>query len=262
MKIKLKIKDMGKVESSLVKLSGSLNDITFYTREGKEYYRKKSNLNKDRFEKDPAFARTRERSSEFGNSSRFAKILFDVASPYTKGRRDSRAYNRLMSVMNKIKDFDTLSESGQRNPMQGISNPEAQSLLLDYRFDTRVGLHSFLYRNFELDEQGRLSLLAFNPMKELLSIEGAVGFSMLSYNIEVEPAEGACHVERSNEYQGIIEDSFSDVILTFNKPAAAAKTQIYMLMLTFHERQRGNSIPMSGKQGSICAFIAVVAGEN
>ena len=60
---------------SLIKVEGTLDDLTFY--KGKEGYlvRTKGGVSANRIKSDPAFARTRENGSEFGHCATSGKIL-------------------------------------------------------------------------------------------------------------------------------------------------------------------------------------------
>ena len=62
--------------SSLIKISGTLGDLTFYRMDGKDIVRRKTSLNKKRVKSDPAFENSRKSSAVFGAASSLAKETY------------------------------------------------------------------------------------------------------------------------------------------------------------------------------------------
>jgi hypothetical protein len=253
---------MGKVDGSLLKLSGNIYDMNFYVRNGKPFYRKKSNLNKERVDTDPAFARSRACSNEFANASRFTKILFDASSMFSKGIRDSGAYNRLMSVMNKIKEYDTKSGQGKRSPIVGILDSNAHQLLMDYQFNEVVSLKSVFFSSFELNENGHLIIKGLNPVSGILAPKNADFYSLAAGRVDVDVSSGACDVVWSNIHQGALTDSISDIALMFDNQSSSNNVRIYMVKLSFYELCNGQQYPFNGKNGVVCGFVKVLSGDD
>lgn len=99
-------------QSSLIKLEGKMDGISFYKRKGSFYARKASGPSKQRILTDPKFKRTRENLTEFqalGQASRVFKRALRPVSNFT----DGEMRNRMMRVFRRI---NKLSEGprGQR----------------------------------------------------------------------------------------------------------------------------------------------------
>ena len=61
--------------SGVLKIEGTIEDLTFYKKDGKFLVRKKGGISKERIENEPNFVRTRENGSEFGHSGKSGKLL-------------------------------------------------------------------------------------------------------------------------------------------------------------------------------------------
>jgi hypothetical protein len=72
-------------QAGLIKITGTIGDITFYQLEEEYYLRKKTSLNRKRFLKDPAFAGSRIRSAQFGVASSLASRFYRSLPKEKKG---------------------------------------------------------------------------------------------------------------------------------------------------------------------------------
>jgi hypothetical protein len=52
--------------SGIIKIEGTVEDLTFYKKDGRNFVRRKGGVSKERIENDPNYVRTRENNSEFG----------------------------------------------------------------------------------------------------------------------------------------------------------------------------------------------------
>lgn len=55
---------------SFIKFEGTLDGLTFYQKDGKNFVKTKTQVNKNRLMNDPAYQRTRENMQEFDGSTR------------------------------------------------------------------------------------------------------------------------------------------------------------------------------------------------
>ncbi len=68
-------------QSGLIKLKGTLDNVSFYKTKDGDLARMKTSVDGDRIANDPAFIRTRENNSEFGSSARSGKLTRDNLRP-------------------------------------------------------------------------------------------------------------------------------------------------------------------------------------
>ena len=71
------LKQINKMAKSngILKIEGTLDELTFYNKDGKSFVRKKGGVSKERIENDPNYVRTRENNAEFSHSTSSAKTL-------------------------------------------------------------------------------------------------------------------------------------------------------------------------------------------
>ena len=123
-------------QKGIIKLKGTIGDITFYKRE-------KGGIDASRIASDPAFQRTRENGSEFGRAGKAGKMLRTALRPLLINSADGRMVSRLTQAMVKVIQADTVSERGLRNVIDG----EAE-LLFGFEFNIRGKLGTSLYAPF------------------------------------------------------------------------------------------------------------------
>ncbi len=76
--------------TGILKIEGTIEDLTFYKKDGKNYVRRKGGVSKERIANDPNFVRTRENGSEFGHSASAGKMLRLAASSMVFKAKDSQ----------------------------------------------------------------------------------------------------------------------------------------------------------------------------
>jgi hypothetical protein len=68
-------------QKGIIKLKGTIGDITFYKTQDGHLAREKGGIDASRIASDPAFQRTRENGSEFGRAGKAGKILRTALRP-------------------------------------------------------------------------------------------------------------------------------------------------------------------------------------
>ena len=108
-------------ESSILKLKGVLDGMSFYKNSEGHYVRAKGGIEKERILNDANFARTRENMNEFANINGAGKLIRNSVSEYLRRAKDMRTSSRLVSTVSKIKNLDSVSPRGQRTFANGFS---------------------------------------------------------------------------------------------------------------------------------------------
>ncbi|MDQ1859238.1 hypothetical protein [Chryseobacterium sp. WLY505] len=121
---------------SVIKITGAVGDLVFYTLNGKNVVRKKSGFNKAAFKKNPSYEKVRQNSSEFGHCSKIGKIIRKSLEVYIKEAGDPLLYQKFTKVMTTIKDLDTLSERGKRTVENGLKTEDGRKLLREFQLGT------------------------------------------------------------------------------------------------------------------------------
>lgn len=96
-------------QKGIIKLRGTIGDITFYKTKDGHMAREKGGVDAKRIANDPAFQRTRENGSEFGRAGKAGKILRASIRTLLLNSADSRMVSRLTQSMIKVIQADTTS---------------------------------------------------------------------------------------------------------------------------------------------------------
>lgn len=89
-------------QKGIIKLRGTIGDITFYKTKDGHMAREKGGVDAKRIANDPAFQRTRENGAEFGRAGKAGKILRASIRTLLLNSADSRMVSRLTQSMIKV----------------------------------------------------------------------------------------------------------------------------------------------------------------
>src|SRR5690606_25718153 len=106
-------------QSGIIKLKGTIGDITFYKSKDGYLARQKGGVEKERFLNDSKFQRTRENAAEFGRAGKASKTLCTAIRPVLNRTQDSRMISRLVQAMMRVIKADRVSNRGLRNVLDG-----------------------------------------------------------------------------------------------------------------------------------------------
>ena len=106
-------------QKGIIKLKGTIGDITFYKTKDGHLAREKGGIDASRIANDPAFQRTRENGSEFGRAGKAGKTLRTAMRKLLLNSSDSRMVSRLTQSMVKVIQADVVSDRGLRNVIDG-----------------------------------------------------------------------------------------------------------------------------------------------
>lgn len=106
--------------NGLVKIDGTVDDVTFYRKNGKNFIRQKGGVSGERIKTDPSYARTRENNAEFGHCGVAAKNLRTAAGSMVNKAKDSKLSSRMLQAMARVKNNDLISARGSRTVGVGI----------------------------------------------------------------------------------------------------------------------------------------------
>lgn len=173
-------------QKGIIKLDGTIGDITFYkTRDG-YLAREKGGIPADRIANDPAFQRTRENGAEFGRAGKAGKVLRNAIRALLQNASDARMVSRLTQEMVKVIQEDATNPRGLRNVIDG----EAE-LLEGFDFNIGGKLGTTLYAPFTavIDRvAGTLTagLASFIPQNMIAAPGGTTHFRIISAGAEVD----------------------------------------------------------------------------
>jgi hypothetical protein len=202
-------------QKGIIKLKGTIGDITFYKTQDGHLAREKGGIDASRIASDPAFQRTRENGSEFGRAGKAGKLLRTAFRPLLLNSADGRMVSRLTQRMVKVIQADLVSERGLRNVIDG----EAE-LLFGFEFNIRGKLGTSLFAPFvaSIDRVAgeiKVDLLPFIPANMIAAPSGTTHFKIISGGAEVD-----------FETETFVVSSSETAILPWDNTATAAINQV------------------------------------
>lgn len=236
-------------QKGIIKLNGTIGDITFYKTKDGHLAREKGGIDAKRIATDPAFQRTRENGSEFGRAGKAGKILRASIRPLLLNSADSRMVSRLTQSMIKVIQADTTSERGLRNVIDG----EAE-LLNGFEFNIIGTLASSMFAPYTaaIDRiSGELSVAfaPFVPVNMIAAPAGTTHFKIISAGTEID-FEAEKFVESHSETLPLPWDILPTLAITHTNTVTPNSSNPLFLVLGMEFYQEVNGKMYSLKNGT------------
>ena len=247
-------------QRGIVKLEGTIGDITFLkTRDG-YLAKEKTQLSADRIATDPAFQRTRENGAEFGRACKAGKLLRSAFRASIQSAADPRVVGRLVKQMMKVIKADAVSVRGMRNVLDGETE-----LLQGFEFNEngRLGTSLFAPYSATIDRvtgDAVVSLAAFIPANMISAPAGTTHFRISAEAAAVD-FEQQSFVNDAAETALLPWDQAPTALITLSNALPANSTQPLFLMLglQFSQEVNGTAYPLNNGAFNALAIVAVDA---
>lgn len=244
----------------ILKVQGTLDDITFYETEDGHIVKTKSSIPADRIANDPAFQRTRENGEEFGKAGKSGRLIRSALKALLQNASDSKLPSRLVQRLTDVIKADKTSTRGQRNVIDG----EAE-LLTGFDFNANGPLKTALYADFSgstIDRvTGKLTvnIPAFVPLNMISAPIGTTHFKLVSAGIEID-FEKETYVVDTKETAVMAWDRNPTPVTNMINQVTAASTHPLFLALGIAFYQEVNGVQYELKSGiyNALAFIKVL----
>lgn len=245
-------------ESSILKLKGTLDGMTFYKNSEGHYVRAKGRIEKERIMNDANFARTRENMNEFANINAAGKLIRNSVSEYGKRARDMRMSSRLVSIIAKIKNLDSLSVRGRRTFANGFDTAAGKALLLDFDFNKYAPLKMVLNKDFVLDAAaGSLTISGFKPHTHLTVPEYAthvnIGLACAALDAENDKAETVYSVAAPV----VINDDVQDLTVALDALPAGTGVKMFYVLVEFFQEINGELYALNGNNMNALKLVEI-----
>ncbi len=106
-------------QKGIIKLEGTIGDVSFYKSKDGYLAREKGGVDVDRIRNDPAFQRTRENGSEFGRAGRAGRVLRNAFRLLLQNASDSKVTSRLTKEVLTVIKSDKENVRGERQVSSG-----------------------------------------------------------------------------------------------------------------------------------------------
>lgn len=166
-------------QNGIIKVKGTLGDITFYKSQDGHLIREKGGIDAKRIKNDPAFARTRENGMEFGAAGKGGQLIRKGLRLLLLNARDRRVGARLLKSLMDVLKTDPINDRGQRTIQDGD-----MSLLKGFDFNNQGKLDTALYSGYQTTfdrTTGALevTLDAFTPQITIEAPQGTTHFQVV-----------------------------------------------------------------------------------
>ncbi len=245
-------------QTGIIKLKGTIGDITFYKTQDGHLAREKGGIDASRIASDPAFQRTRENGAEFGRAGKAGKTLRTALRALLINSADRRMVGRLTKQMVKVIQADLTNDRGLRNIIDG----EAE-LLANFEFNIRGKLGTTLYAPFvgaidRVSGEITLDVASFNPLTMIAAPSGTTHFKIISAGAAVD-FEAESFVVDSNETAILPWDATPTVAISHTNAVTAASTKPLFLALgiEFYQQVNGSMYPLKNGAYNPLALVQV-----
>lgn len=165
-------------QTGIIKLKGTIDDISFYKTADGHMARAKGGISRDRILSDPAFQRTRENGAEFGTAGRGGKLVRTALRHLLQHAKDRRVVGRLTKELLAIIKTDATNKRGARKIEEGDLN-----LLEDFDFNINAPLRTTLYAQFDVSfnrttGESTANIEAFSPAIRIAAPTGTTHFKI------------------------------------------------------------------------------------
>ena len=232
-------------QKGIIKLKGTIGDITFYKTQDGHLAREKGGIDASRIASDPAFQRTRENGSEFGRAGKAGKLLRTALRPLLINSADGRMVSRLTQAMVKVIQADLVSDRGLRNVIDG----EAE-LLFGFEFNIRGKLGTSLYAPFvatidRVAGEITVDIASFIPANMIAAPSGTTHFKIISGGAEID-FEAETFVVATSETAILPWDAAPTAVINQVNAVTAASTKPLFLALgvEFYQQINGQMYPL------------------
>ena len=248
-------------QRSIIKLEGTIGDITFLKSKDGYIAKEKSGVSADRIASDPAFQRTRENGAEFGRAGKAGKLLRNALRSLLQRASDSRMVSRLTKEMIRVLQADKTSQRGQRNVLDGETE-----LLAGFDFNLNAKLSTTLYAPYaatlnRTTGECKVSLPSFVPLNMIAAPGGTTHFQLFAAAAVID-FEGETYTALSTESAVLPWNVTPTAVinLTHALPAASTHPLFLALGISFLQEVNGNKYALNNGVFNALSLVGVNGG--
>ena len=242
----------------IIKLEGTLDNLTFYKAQEGYLVKTKGGVSKERIQNDPAFERTRENGSEFGSSASSGKLLRTSVRNLMIRAKDNRVSSRVTQKMTQIKNFDLTSIRGERNVATGLATTEGKAALKGLDFNNRAILSAVLFAPFSVDgATGEITIPNLTPTNDISYPSGATHVSFTSAYLKVDFDTTDNAIEYSPTVNIPISTTSATQTLTPAGVPTGTGNDIYLLLVEFFQEINGVQSPLKNGAYNVLNIVEV-----
>jgi hypothetical protein len=243
-------------QSGIIKLEGTIGDITFYKSQDGHLARAKGGVSAERIQNDPSFQRTRENGEEFGKSGAAGKLLRDSLRVLLMTASDNLVTSRVTTLMYNVMKQDLTSIRGKRVPAVGIATATGRGLLKGFNFNNNAVLGAVLYKPYVVaTATGVITIAGLVPATDIAFPTGTTHVSLTGAMANINFATGVSDVKLTNSLNLAVTAASTAVTLTPTVVPAGTGTKIFLLKVEFFQMVNAVQYPLKNGAYNALAII-------
>ena len=245
-------------QKGIIKLKGTIGDISFYKSKDGYLAREKGGIDPERIANDPNFQRTRENGEEFGTAGKAGKMLRTSLRALLQNIADNRMVGRLTREMVKVVQADVTSIRGKRNVIDG----EAE-LLQGFEFNIGSKLGTTLFAPFTATiDRGAgtltVNIPSFIPLNMVAAPRGSTHYKIISAGAAVDFENETFEVDTNETAQLPLDTAATAVINLVNSVTAASVNPLFLALgIEFYQDVNGIQYPLKNGSYNALALVSV-----
>ncbi|MDN6292538.1 MAG: hypothetical protein L0J35_05645 [Tetragenococcus halophilus] len=247
-------------KSGIIKLEGTIGDISFYKSSEGYFAREKGGVDANRIANDPAFQRTRENGQEFGRAGKSGRLIRSCFRLLLQNTRDKRVASRLTGRLLSIIKTDEVNMRGLRTVQDG-----QMQLLQDFEFNKNARFNMLFNVNYQVNIDAatgevEMSYSDFKPINLIDAPQGTTHFkiSLGAGAIDFDNEESEFEMAETSIIAYDNAETAADV-LTSTLSANTGLPIIAVLGISFYQEVNGTTYPL--KNGAYNALSIVKVNQ-
>ena len=244
--------------TGLIKLEGTIEDLTFYRTSDGYIARKNLPISAERIATDPAFIRTRENMAEFSRAGKGSKLLREAFYVQLKAASDKRTTSRLTKELMRVVKADAVNGRGLRNLVDG-----EKTLLEGFEFNATAKLGTTFFADYtpvinRVSGEATITVPAFVPVNSIVAPAGATHFRINSAAASFDFEADTYEVDSASS-AALPLDGTATSPLTLTSSLAANSTGAILMVLgvEFFQVVNGTNYVLSNGAFNALTIVAV-----
>lgn len=241
-------------QSGLIKLKGTLGDLSFYKTSDGHYARVKGGVDGNKIANDPAFQRTRENGLEFGRAGKGGKLIRQTIRVLLQQVKDKRMVGRLTKALLAVVKTDPINGRGDRTIQDGN-----MGLLTKFEFNQN-GTFRYIFKpsfttTFDrVTGDAGLTIVPFDPRLSIVAPSGTSHFKFVMGAAELDfPNETSVFESAETAILPFEEDATTTIDLTVTVTPESVLPVIQVVGVVFYQEVNGQMYPL--KNGASNALV-------
>ncbi len=236
-------------QSGVIKLKGTIGDVTFYKTEDGHMAKEKSGVSKERIANDPAFQRTRENGKEFGRAGKAGKLLRTAFRALMLNSADSKVTSRLTALMMKVIKQDTVNARGERNVIDG-----GLTAVQGFEFNKHAMLGATMFAPFtasidRVTGDLEVTVPVFVPEQMIHAPSGTTHIRLISGGAEID-FENQASISESQNSAYVPWNTTPTTLITLTNTLTPNTTKPLFIVLGIEFYQEVNGVKYALKNGA------------